>query len=64
MELQHSEFYALRKKQRSYQKRFQPGGLAVLTTNKKINILKVRFAAGRIRIIEEPQLMGNRSCAS
>ena len=49
---------------RSYQQCFQPGGLAVLNTNKKVNILKVRFATGRIRIIEEPQLMGNRSCAS
>ena len=41
---------------RSYQQRFLPGGLVVLTTNKKVNILKVRFSAGRIRIIEEPQL--------
>ena len=42
----------------------QPGGLVVLTTNKKVNILKVQFPAGRLRITEKPQQWQNQSDAS
>ena len=32
----------------------QPSSLVVLITNKKVNIVTVRFPAGQIRITEEP----------